>query len=237
MLEFIICDDNQEFLRKVENIINKTMMKNERPYKIFKFNDYDQKFLKFISTKETERIYILDIEVPSMSGINMGRIIRKSDIQSPIIFLTGHEELGSLLLRKDVNFFAFINKFDEFEIRLKKNIEKSLATLNIKKFIEINDNRTYYRFSLENIIYITRDTAKRKTVIHTDSNSHKVNKTLTEITNMLDDRFVQTHRSCYVNKDRVIKIDYKKKEVIFDNGTIIDMISSNYKEAGDVNVT
>ena len=38
----------------------------------------------------------------------------------------------------------------------------------------------------------------------------------------------QTHRSCFVNKNRVEKIDHKNKTITFDNGEIIDLLSSNY---------
>lgn len=229
MVEFIVCDDDKKFLEKVVNIINKVMLKKSIEYKILKFYDFDNSFMKIVNAKENQRIYVLDIELPSRSGINVGKVIRKTDLESPIIFLTGHEELGNLLLRKDINFFAFINKFDEFEIRLRKNIESALKTLNKRKFLEIKDRRTYYRFSLDNILYITRESVERKTIIKTDKNVHSVNKTLIEVAQSLDDRFIQTHRACYVNKDRAVEINYKKKVIVFDNGEVIDLLSANYK--------
>lgn len=229
MLEFVICDDDKKFLEKVTNVINKIMLKKNFEYKISKFYDFDKKFLDNLSSKESPRIYILDIELPSRSGINVGKMIRKNDLESPIIFLTGHEELGNLLLRKDINFFAFINKFEDFEARLKKNIDSSLKTLNKRKFLEIKDKKIYYRFSLDNILYITRESVERKIIIRTDKNFHSINSSLTKISESLDDRFVQTHRSCYINKDRAVEINYKKKVIIFDNGEVVDLLSTNYK--------
>ena len=229
MLEFIICDDDKNFLVKVENIIDKVMLKKDVDYKIRKYNDFDDKFMDMIKAKENARIYILDIELPSCSGITIGRGIRKKDLESPIIFLTGHEELGALLLRKDVNFFAFINKFEEFELRLKKNIELSLATLNKKRFLEIKDKKAYYRLSLDSIIYIMRDSVERKTIIYTENNVHPINKSLKEIEKELDDRFIKTHRSCIINKNRMAEVNYKERKIIFDNGIKIDLLSKKYK--------
>lgn len=236
MIEFIICDDNKTFLAKVENVVNKIMLKKDFEYSIKKFYDYDKNFLKCLTGKEHQRIYVLDIETPSRSGINIGKLIRKDDYESPIIFLTGHEELGNLLLRKDINFMSFINKFEGFESRLKKGVETSLNFLGKKRFLEIKDKKICYRFSLQNILYITRDSVERKTVIYTDNGIHSINKSLTEITEMLDDRFIQTHRSCYINKDRAVEINYRKKQVVFDTGAVIDMVSSNYKLEDYVNV-
>ena len=229
VIEFVVCDDDKRFLEKVVNVINKTMLKKNFEYKILKFYDFDDKFFDNLVLKENPRIYILDIELPSRSGINVGKIIRKNDLESPIIFLTGHEELGSLLLRKDINFFAFINKFEDFECRLKKNIESSLSSLNKKKFLEVKEKKVYYRFSLDNILYITRESVERKTIIKTDKNVHSVNISLTKISEKLDDRFVQTHRACYINKNRAVEINYKKKVIIFDNGEVVDLLSTNYK--------
>ena len=229
MIEFVVCDDDKRFLEKVVNVINKIMLKKNFEYKILKFYDFDDKFFDNLVLKENPRIYILDIELPSRSGINVGKIIRKNDLESPIIFLTGHEELGSLLLRKDINFFAFINKFEDFECRLKKNIESSLSSLNKKKFLEVKEKKVYYRFSLDNILYITRESVERKTIIKTDKNVHSVNISLTKISENLDNRFVQTHRACYINKNRAVEINYKKKVIIFDNGEVVDLLSTNYK--------
>ena len=230
MLEFIICDDNKDFLLKVESVVNKLMLKRNIDYRIYKYNDFDKKFMEELNKKENPRIYILDIELPSCSGISIGRQIRKNDLESQIIFLTGHEELGSILLRKDVNFFAFINKFEDFEIRLKRNIELSLATLNKRNFLEIKDKKAYYRLSLNSILYITRDSVERKTIIYTDNNKHVVNKPLKEIEKDLDERFVKTHRACVVNKDRIAEVNYKDRSVIFDNGNKMDFLSKKYKE-------
>lgn len=229
MVEFIICDDDKKFLKQVEDLISKIMVKKKFEYDIVKFYDYDDKFFNHIETKDGMRIFILDIETPTNSGIIVGRKIRKTDYESPIIFLTGHEELGNMLLRKDLMFLAFINKFEEFNTRLRKTIEKALAISNKRDYLEIEDRGAVYRILHDKILYITRDTVERKTLIVTENNTHKIMKSLSEIVDILDDRFIQTHRSCIINKNRSEEINYKQKYILFDNGIKIDLISNNYK--------
>ena len=48
---------------------------------------------------------------------------------------------------------------------------------------------------------------------------------------MLDDRFIQTHRACYINSDRTITIDKINKIITFDNGETIDLLSDKYRKA------
>jgi len=229
MVEFIICDDDKKFLKRVEDLISKIMVKKKIEYDIVKFYDYDDKFFNHIVTKECMRIFVLDIETPTNSGIIVGRKIRKTDYESPIIFLTGHEELGNMLLRKDLMFLAFINKFEEFNTRLKKNIEKALSISNKKAYLDIDNHGTSYKIAFDKILYFTRDSVERKTLIVTEINTHKIMKSLSEVVESLDDRFIQTHRACIINSDRAEEINYKQKYILFDNGIKIDLVSNNYK--------
>lgn len=77
---------------------------------------------------------------------------------------------------------------------------------------------------------MTKDSYERKTIIKTDYAEFRVSKTLTELIAMLDDRFIQTHRSCYVNSDRKVSIDRTNKIILFDNGETIDLLSDKYKK-------
>ena len=100
MVNFIICDDNQEIVNKVGHIVDEEMMKNQISYKKHVFNDYDSKFTKIVESKIPCKIYILDIETPTSSGIDIARMIRDIDMESVIIFLTSHDELGYTVLKK-----------------------------------------------------------------------------------------------------------------------------------------
>ena len=67
-------------------------------------------------------------------------------------------------------------------------------------------------------------------MIWCDYTEFKVNLSLTKIIDMLDDRFIQTHRACYINSDRKVKIDKAEKTILFDNGETIDLLSDKYKK-------
>lgn len=230
MIDFIICDDDNSIVEKVLKVISNIMMKNKLEYNVHTFNDYDDTFLNFISNNERCCIYILDIETPSRSGIDIARIIRKNDINSIIIFLTGHEELGQIVLKKELLFLSFINKFEDSLERLNSSISEALRFLSVKKVLRFEERGTIYTISVNDILYITRDSVDRKSIIKTNQNEFKTYKSLMEIKSMLDDRFYQTHRACIVNMDRVSKINKQKKIIVFDNGITIDLVSDKYKK-------
>ena len=231
MINVIICDDNEKDKNNAEKVTKKFMERSNKEYKIYSCDDYNKKFYSLVESKLPFKIYLLDIETPSRSGIDVAREIRRKDVDSVIIFLTAHEELGNIVLKNDLMFLSFINKFDDFENRLNKSLEKALDLLNKKNTIRFTDRNILYTININDILYITKESFERKTIIKTDYTEFKVSKSLSDIVSMLDDRFIQTHRACYINNDRKVKIDKSNRIITFDNGEIIDLLSDKYRKA------
>lgn len=230
MVNFIVCDDNKAICENIVRIINRIMMKNKLEYKIHSYYDYDKKFMKIINNKMSNKIYILDIETPSASGIDIVRKIREIDVDSIIIFLTSHDELGYVILKQEFLFLSFICKFDDYENKLKSSIKKALEMIGQKQVLNILDHNSIYTIPLKDILYITRDSVDRKIIVITDYSEFKMNRSLNDIYNELNDDFVFSHRSCIVNKDRIRKIDKKNNIILFDNGIEIDMVNQEFKK-------
>lgn len=229
MINFFVCDDNEVIRRDVSEIIDKVMMKNDFQYKIHSYSDYDKNFVKDMMSPLSNKIFILDIETPSGSGIDMARKIREKDIDSILIFLTSHYELGSTLLDDELMFLAFISKFNNQDERLVSVINKALKLIGKKQAIRFDDHGVLYTLPINDILYITKDSVTRKSIIKTDYTEFKVNKTLTELSEMLGSDFIQTHRSCFINVNRRRVTDKKRKLIMFDNGETIDLLSDNFK--------
>ena len=230
MINFIICDDNKKDLKNINDAVVKFINKANKEYKIYIFNDYNTKFYEIMNKKMQSKIYLLDIETPSKSGIDIAREIRKKDMDSVIIFLTAHEELGNIVLKNDLLFLSFINKFDNLENRLNDSLKKALELLGQKNTIRFQDRGILYTINTNDILYLTKESFERKTIIKTDYTEFKVNKPLSEIIKLLDDRFIQTHRACFVNSNRVSKIDRIRRTITFDNNETIDLLSEKYRK-------
>lgn len=230
MINFIVVDDNIKFLDIISNVITKVMMKNKFAYKTHFFDEYDMSFFNVMKSSLTNKIYILDIETKNSSGIDIARRIRRDDIDSIIIFATVHNEAGLVLLKDDLMFLTFLCKFDDFENNLYRSISKALEYINHKSFIRFNDCGILYTIPIKDILYITKELNGRKCIIKTTLNDYKVGLTLKEIISLCGDSLVQTHRSCLINKDRVRVVNKKNNTIEFDNGVVIDLLSSMYKK-------
>ena len=87
MLRFIVCEDNNDFLDRLSGTINKVMMLYKFEYKTNKFTKYNSELRDIINNKNEEKIYILDIELGDVSGLEIASEIRENELESIIIFI------------------------------------------------------------------------------------------------------------------------------------------------------
>jgi len=164
------------------------------------------------------------------SGIDIARKIRKSDWDSIIIFVTSHSELGYDALKANIMLLDFISKFDDCEENLEKVLLKAIQKINQKKVFSYDSAGISHRIYLDDILYVSRDSVDRKCVIKTTYNEVSVNKSLTEMIEELDDRFFCSHRSCLVNTEKIISVNWKDGIITFDTGESTYLLARDKKK-------
>lgn len=228
MINFIICDDDIHITEIVKNVINKTMFPTSLEYKIHVFNKYDKEFTKIISSNLQNKIYVLDIEVGNNSGLEVAKQIREKDWDSVILILTAHYELEILAFKSRILLFDFISKFDLYDKKICDNLLACINKVLKQSKLVVKINRSVHNIEYNNILYITYDSYKRKSIIVTFSKSYEVNTTLKELKDKLKGNFIYTHRACIINVDNIEKVDFRNKIITFKNNVKIDLLSRNY---------
>ena len=231
MIEFIVYDDQVEFRDKIKSSIEIVAKENNIEYEIKSFGSYTKEFDKTINSNISNKIYIMDIEVPdSISGIDVARKIRREDWNSIIILVTSHIELGYEALKAQIMLLDFICKQNNCYSNLRKTLITAVKKINNKKVIKLEAEGVTNRIYTDDIIYILRDNVERKCMIKTSYNAIFVHKSLKDILGELDNRFYLSHRSCIVNKDRIKTVNWRKGVIYFDNGTDVDYLSRDKKK-------
>lgn len=229
MINFIICDDEQLFLNSIVEVIDKVMMSNDFAYTNHLFCDYNEDFDNIINDKLSFKIYILDIQVNSKSGIDIAKKIRKNDIESMIIFCTAYfEKYLKEIIRSRFMFLDFIDKSGDYKNNLVDTINYALSNINKKNIIRFKNQNIVYTIYTNDILYIMRD-KDRKCIIKVSDIEIVVNKSLVEIKSMLDNRFVYSHRACIINMSRIYNYDKKTRIITFDNNVQTDLVSTRFK--------
>lgn len=230
MINIIICDDNYRDATRLEKIVRKTMSKIE--HKIYVFNDYDKNFFNIMNSEISNKIYILDIETPNYSGIDIAHRIRKKDFNSIIIFSSAHDDQSRVVAKKNLMSLNFINKFDDLENNLSETLKLALGIIGKTKFITLSSRGVVYHINLERVLYLTHDTYNRESIIVCDNATYRLKMNMKDIVEELDENFVQTHRACYVNKNRVVSLNLKLMVITFDDGNSTSLVSKNYVDEG-----
>lgn len=221
MLNFIIYDDEKQFLQKNKKIIDNCMMNYDYDYKCYSFDEYNEKFENIIKSNSDLKIYLLDIEGKNKSGLDIVRLIREkyNDWSSIIIMITSHNEFKYDALGNRLYLMDFINKLDHWEDLLSEDIKRIINSYtNCGECLIYEFNHSLKRIEYKNIIYIEKEKDSKKCIIHTLYGDYPIAGTICDILSKLDDKFIKTSRSTIININQVSEYDKVTNEILFLNG-------------------
>lgn len=232
MINFIIYEDEIKFRDLIYSVINNYFNDSKIEFEITEIASYNEKTSKMISNIKDNVIYILDIEVPGKSGLDLAREIRANgDYKSPIIIVTSHDNLKDYDMLSEILTLAFISKFYNLEKLLEQKIKKAYEIITNDNSINFTKNKKSYQIPIRNILYIEKSYKETGSIIVTDDKHYKTNLSISKIETLIknDPRFFKVNRSCLINLNKV-KIYDKDQEIIeFNDKEYIDIISKDKK--------
>lgn len=169
MYKIAICDDNSDYLEFVKHKISFYCSQKHIPVILDAYSDSDQ-LGEIAEEKNLYDAYILDIEMPLLSGIDIANKIKIYSPNSYIIFLTAFESYA--VKACDINVLGYILKDtinEELDGILKKLFFYLDSLANDSLYI-INNQRRYIKLLQKDIIYIYK---KQKNVIFVMKNSNE----------------------------------------------------------------
>ena len=232
MLRFIICEDNKEHLERFCNIINKVMMPYNFEYKINKFTQYNKEVEEIINEKGDIKVYLLDIELPVISGLEIASEIRENDLESIIIFITAHNEFKNDIFYSRLLATDFISKDSLWSDRFEDSMNYVVNILEKRQMLIFDYNHNTYRIPYSSINYIEKIQDNQKCIIHTENGeTFDIKETVTALAERLGPNFFKSHKSCIINLDKVKIIDYTNSKIVFQNNEFIYLLSNRMKKA------
>ena len=230
MIKIVIVEDEDKWIELYENVVNDLLFESNKEYKIFSFKKYNSDLKALIKDNSEPKIYLMDLELDiKHTGMDILREIRENDWDSEIIVLTNHDRMFETVHKEIYKTFDFIEKFDNFEKRLKRDLKKIINKKNDTDKFMYETRKISLQIYLKDILYIYRDTIDRKLIIKTTNNEFIVSMTFNDILKLLDHRFKQCHRSCVINEDRVTEKNFVEGYFITDTGERVDLLSKKYR--------
>lgn len=225
---FFLCDDMPEFLEIIKQHICSIIKRHsEIDFDILTFHDYDDLFFKTARKTLIHKIFILDIEMPTMNGFQCAKKLREYDEQSYILLITTYFQKYTVeALNGLIGQLVYIDKL-QYQEKLSIAIDYILKRLNQKSSFHFMISNIHYRIDLNTLKYIHYEKIERKSIFYS-TNIIASNFQLCEIYEQLDDRYQYSHRACIVNLEQIKSIT--KTEIIFYDGTTIDYLSRTYRK-------
>ena len=231
MLRFIICEDNKDFLSRLCTVVNKVMMPYNFEYKISKFTEYNKEFEEIIEEKFEQKIYVLDIELGDISGLEIASLIREDDLESIIIFVTHHNECRNDIFYSRLLAIDFIPKDKIWESRFEETISHTVKAINRKRVLSFEYNYNSYRIPFDNILFIEKHQDYQKCIINTENGEqYDIATSITQLMKKLGPNFFQTHKSYIVNIEKIKYVEYTENSITFKNGESFYLLSNRRKK-------
>ena len=223
-MRIAVCDDDQAIREELIQLIQKQVSDVD----IVRYQSGEE----MISAKGNFDIYFLDIEMGSVSGMDLARRIREQEEgvrqRSIIIFVTGYREYMEAAF--DVNAFHYLvkpideGKFSEVFSRAWK--EMSVSSEQAKKYIIVKSTGAQKKLLLRNIYYI--ESGNKKVIIHTTDGTLEVYGKMEELENRLGSTFYRCHRCYLVNMEKISAYSADNIQVI--NGDNLLLARKKYSD-------
>ena len=202
-----ICDDQKSAVHQLENIVEQCCLQKKREFQILSFLDGKSSIQKM----QQLDILFLDIEMPHMDGIEVGRQFFEKNKDCKIIMATGREDRFKESFK--INAFRFASKPYQRE-EIEEALESCFKIFTARSVVQLYENRMMHEVRQKDIIYI--EAYDGYVEVKVESKTMRKDCSLLQMEDILNsDIFFKISKSRIVN---LMKIDFYKKGKISIEG-------------------
>lgn len=197
-----ICQIKKESGEKLKKILK------ELEYECLKIKIFSlgENLLKSIEDVE---LVFLDIEMPKIDGIELGKEIEYANAKCKIIITSGNaEHKNKISYIKNVAFL--LEPFEKYKV--KKILEETKTSNNVNRMLAVYKNRRLCEIPQNEIHYIK--TYNGAVDVMVGNQKFRKEISLRRVEDMLDDKlFYRIHRNCIVNLEQILSYEKGKVEM------------------------
>lgn len=220
MYKFAICDDEPVDIAYLKSMIEAWGRERENIFVIKEFSSAESFLFAYEEEKDFD-VLLLDIEMGKMSGVELAKKLRSQNRSVQIIFTTGYMEYISE--GYDVEALHYLLKPVTRE-KLWSVLDRAAQRIQVQeRALILETSGEMLRIPLYEIEWI--EVQKNYVTIH-GLEDYCVKRTLKEIRQELDERFLQVHRSYLVNLTCIKKVT--KSEVFLKSGNSLPLSRGLY---------
>lgn len=216
MLNFVICDDNTDIIKKLSYMLSKIFTKHDFEAQVL-YNTSNSNELLSFSKDNSIDVLILDIQLKSkLNGIDIANKIRENNKDCYIIFTTAHSEYVFLAYKcKTFDFLCKPITLERLEETILRLYDDIYGTRNKKKYLRLDNKNTI--IDENEIQYIKRN--GMKLIFHTKSRDYEIYSSFSKIQDKLPKHFIRCHKSFIANINTISKLEPTSNLIHFGNTT------------------
>ena len=219
-----ICDDEYSICKEVSQYVNNYFAECEDYADVYMWESGDS-LIKDLEGGTVLDILFLDIELPDMNGISIGRYVREQlrDSALSIVYISYKTSYAMQLF--NVHPYDFLVKpIDENMIA---SVISGILHMNgqDRRFYTYRVNKTVHKVAYGDICYLASDRKHIRIVMYNGNVKEFVGKLKDEIAD-LPDYYIQIGQSYVVNYSHISQ--FNPESVVMDNGDEL-MISRGYR--------
>lgn len=215
MINIALCDDEQEFLDRMQNELHQLADKLDFTIETYLYTDGNKVVDLIDRDQENFHILFLDIDMQGISGLEVARKIREKGSDIILIFVSAHEQY--VFDSIEYNPFRYIRK-SRIEKELPLALRAACARIEELKDdqIVVKTENSEVKIKHSEIMYF--ETSARKLAIHLSNGKIlEIRKTIKELCEALnDDHFIRLHSGCVANVKYINK--FSNYDITLDNG-------------------
>lgn len=225
MLEVIICEDEDKQRSMMSKVLSNIILMEDYDMKLVLEASKPDEVIEYLDKNDITGLYFLDIDLDSdINGIELASKIREKDPRGFIVFVTNHVELSIESFKYKIEAMDFIAKSDIIDNKerihqcLDNAFQKYTSTnTSLQKVFSVKSKGRVTTIPFDEIIYFETTEVKHRIRLHGDKKLLEFYGHFKEIEETLDDRFIKSHRSYIVNKNRIQEVNFHKGEILMDN--------------------
>lgn len=219
MIRIAVCEDSIPIQAQIEDHISE--MLTDCPVEVFSSGE---ELLSFLSREKRRfSLYLMDISLPGISGIETAAAIRERDPYALIIYITDYKEYVYEVF--ETLPYRFITKPIDKDIFHKAISDAVNYITDRGELFHFHVDRVQYQIPFQEIIYF--ESNLRRVTLHTGKEAFSFYGRLRDLSEHLNPMlFVRTHASYLVNMEYIRSI--RDAEVLLSTGEHIP-VSRKYR--------
>lgn len=200
-MRIVICDDNPEDAKMLEGILRRTDPAEH--WSVSSFTD-SKELLDRLREKDVYDVALLDIDMPGINGIELGKAVKQLLPEVLVIFATAHPQY--MLDAFDLEAFHYLLKpFDEDKVlSVLRRAQEKYAAANRYHCIKIKTQSI--RIRLSELYFVEH--CRKHVIYHTEKKDYEVTETLASAYEALKGfGFYQIHQGYLVNMEKIDRFE------------------------------